>query len=303
MTRNIEGTVQLDGLIEGRRPADGESIDPRLREWVEFARQSGVRFSLDIDGSAFSVLPDSSPLAADDLGPDPAETIRQLLDSLLQVFTPPQRSGVFSTLRSSEFQPGREVQTIYAIGAGGKIECQQRTVDARTTAPDTPLALKDKIKLAAVGVLAAAVVIGISAIWVPYGQLFSRTVNQLSPVEVSRIETDLGHFAPYLQVASMQTRTADRRLYLVVEIQRTPAYPATDAALQAAWRQAGDNLHERLTLEALARGQLSIDQYDTVGKYIGRVTLRITGFDDQGAAQLDVPISRKRRPGRIAFVY
>jgi len=303
MTRNYEGTVQLDGLIEGRIPPDAESIEQRLREWVEFAKQANLRFSLDIDGAGFSLLPDTSPIPADDLGPDPSETIRDLLDQLLSVFTPPQRTSVFSTLRSSEFQPGKEIQTIYAIGSDGRIDVQQRTVEAETTKPAEPLTLARKIRLAGLGLAIAAVLLAISSIWVPYGRLISEAVHRAQPVDADKIALDLGHFEPYLEPNDMSTRRVDKHLLLVISIRRTEAFPTDAAELQAAWEAAGDDLHKRLTIEALARGQLSVEQFDAEGKYRGRFPVRIAGLREKQTVSLDIPIRRKYRPERVVLVY
>ena len=57
------GTIELEGLIEGPVPPvpDGED---RLDSWVDFAHSQGVAFSLDVQGAAFSVVPETERLAA-----------------------------------------------------------------------------------------------------------------------------------------------------------------------------------------------------------------------------------------------
>ena len=130
----IEGTLVLDGLIEGRtsRLADAAG---ELRRWTASARLMGLTFNLQTDGASFSMLPDNAPVAAARLGEDPAARIAELLDELVRIFPAPERREILSTLRSAHYLPGREVQTLYAVGPDGAAQTQQRTVDAATTRP------------------------------------------------------------------------------------------------------------------------------------------------------------------------
>jgi len=63
MSDKTEGTIVLDGLIEGRLP-DDPSIEDKLEQWLEFVGQLGLRFNLEVTGSSFSLLPDSTPVRA-----------------------------------------------------------------------------------------------------------------------------------------------------------------------------------------------------------------------------------------------
>ena len=96
MNEHTEGTLILEGLVEGRVP-DSDEAEARLHEWVRFAATIRLRFSLEIDGSHFSLLPDDAAIETDALGPDPAERLRQALDQLLKVFPDTGRGAVLST--------------------------------------------------------------------------------------------------------------------------------------------------------------------------------------------------------------
>ena len=111
------GTTVVEGLIEGPVPPreDGEAI---LREWATFAGENGFHFDLSIDGASFSLLPDGTPLSLEKAG-DPQDTLRQVIDQLLQVFPEDLRGSIFSTIRSTEYRDGVMVQTVYAMSPKG----------------------------------------------------------------------------------------------------------------------------------------------------------------------------------------
>ena len=97
-----------------------EAIGKQLQEWTTFVARLGPRFSLEMRGGAFTLLPDTKPVAVLGLGDDPSEAMRQALDQLAGLFAGYERTQLFSTLRSSEYRPGREVQSMYTI-AGGQV--------------------------------------------------------------------------------------------------------------------------------------------------------------------------------------
>jgi len=82
-----EGTLIIDGLIEGRIPALPAAED-KLRAWVNFARSAGLEFTLNLDGGNFSLLADNSPLPAKQFAPEPSEIISRALSEMLKTIPP-----------------------------------------------------------------------------------------------------------------------------------------------------------------------------------------------------------------------
>src|SRR5262245_11694000 len=111
----IEGTIVLDGLVQGRLPLGDDQIPQQLKQWVQFISGMGVRFNLEVRDAAFNLLPDNRATSAKPLGDPPEHALEQGLTQLADLFSGPERSQLFSTLRSSEFRPGEEVQTVYTI--------------------------------------------------------------------------------------------------------------------------------------------------------------------------------------------
>ena len=118
MTARPGGTFAVDGLIEGPMP-EAPGARKNLEDWSALLRKTGIRMSLEVDGSRFSLLPDATPVRRATLGQTPSRTLRDSLQQLLDAFPPAHRAAVFSTLRSAEVDGGVEVQTAYLVGPGG----------------------------------------------------------------------------------------------------------------------------------------------------------------------------------------
>jgi hypothetical protein len=291
----------LDGLIEGRLPDDPQA-EAKLRQWVEFMDNMGVHFSLDAGGTAFSVLPDHQPFACAKLGPAPEDGLRQAVDQLVELLPMDLRGSVFSTLRSSEFRRNEEVQTVYAIGPDGKTRLQSRSVETKTTAPPKPLAMKERIKLAAVGLIVAALVVGVAFLFPPVREKFREMVGAATPVAAEDISVKAAGFEKYFSVQVKQVRGSRA---VVVAIMRTEAYPKDDAARQAAY-EAATTLIERLVIEALQRGRVRVELTDNEGETYLSAEQRISGLDSNESIEVAIPIQagdKKRRLERVDFRY
>src|SRR5436190_306668 len=117
------GTFMLDGLVQGPVP------DPAaLQAWVTQAARASLGFSLEIEGGRFSLLADNAtvPTARMDK-PGLTTGMTQALEALLALY-PGGRATLYSTIRSREFRPGAEVQTLYIINPDGTISAQSREI-------------------------------------------------------------------------------------------------------------------------------------------------------------------------------
>jgi len=168
MSEKVEGTVVLDGLIEGKLP-DEPGAEEVLRQWLDFAASLKLKFNLEMDGNSFSILADDKPIPAEDLGPRPEERIADALGQLVKAVAAQQGRRVFSTLRSTEYLPGCEVQTIYGLGPDGTVQRSERTLQAETTPPPRRLTRREKGK---------ALFTGESL-----GQVASQTLDSLAVIE------------------------------------------------------------------------------------------------------------------------
>ena len=211
MTEKTEGTVVLDGLLEGKIP-QLPNVDSRLREWVRAAASANLRFSLEISGGTFNILADNQPVAVADLAPAPDEAIANALDELLKVFPSGERAAVarntLARRRPRGFTgpgPRREKSRVRQAHArsgtpDGKIETRQRSGAAQTIAPPRRLTRREIVRMASVGVIIAAVLFLISWIFIPYGRLFDRVAGMIWPVNVDSLKVDLGGFGDYFTV-------------------------------------------------------------------------------------------------------
>lgn len=296
MADKIEGTVVLDGLLEARMGdlVDGEQA---LRRWRDRAEQAGLIFSLEIQHDSFSILADSHPLQAEKLG-DVTETIRRCLQELIDLF--PDRAGMLSTIRSVEYQPGLAVQTLYTIAPDGNVAARSRTIDSKTTPPPQPIPVKRKIRLALAGLAIAVVLLLLSSFILPYGEYYRQIVGRFIPLDVSAVEVDAGAFDRYFTVPERRKAAQPHRL--VLTLQRTKDYPLTPAD-QDKLATDESSLRKRLALEAVVRGYLRCELFDSEGKYLDTVLVRIAPLREKEKMELSLPLRYDYKLGKVLFTY
>lgn len=302
MTDKVEGTLVLGGLLEGRC-ANGPAPEEKLREWIEFMRTLGPRFSLDRSGSSFSLLPDDAPISTARLGSAPETAIAQAVEQLLEALPADDRGHVFSTLRSAEYRPKEEVQSVYLVGPDGGVKTETRVVDAQTVAPPTPVSVRARVRFALLGLAIAAVLLGVTAFFVDVPGLLSRLAGVVKPVDMDELAVDAEPFSAHFGIIKKEL-TSDGR-FLLLTLERTARFPRTDAELQDAYERAEDELSDRLAIEALARGYVQCELFDPDGRFYSASTHRVAGLRTKESITLAIPLpSRpKRRLGSVRIGY
>lgn len=300
MSDKTEGTLVLDGLIEGKS-RDLSGISDRLREWISAAMSLGLRFSLDIDGNSFSILADNKPIQTDDLAPEAAEKIAGALNELLKVFPAGERRQILSTLRSIEYRKDTEVQTAYAVGPDGKIHTRERVVDARTTPPPRQLTRKEKIRVVITGIVIAMLAFLASSVFVDYRALIGNVVETVTPLDAAEIKVETGGFKKYFVVEDKTISRGSKAV--ILKLKRTKAFPLKDSDMKQLFADAKDSVSERLTVEALARGYVRCEFFDKKDKFLGFTDKRISPLRKNETIELTLPVPRDSRTSRIVITY
>ncbi len=298
MNTRTEGTVILDGLIEGPLP-DEPDAGRLLHDWVRSASDTGIPLNLETEGGSFSILADNRPFAARELGPDPAAALAESINGLLELFPPEQRRQLFSTLRSIEVVEGAEVQTVYSIGSDGRVNTHSRTIEADTEPPTAPLSRNEIVRRCLIGLGVAALILIVSALFVDYRALTRRLIDSVLPVDAERIEIDNTVFEQYFTVKADAVVSGGSSLRIVIE--RTERFPVSNEELDRMHR-AADTVHEKLMIEALARGYVRAEYFDAEGKHLGRVEIRIAGLRKNESAKPTISLP-STRPKRMAVTY
>lgn len=299
----VEGTYRLEGLIEGVL-AEPEQ-EARIRQWAERARAGGFPFFVTVEANSVSLLADEatqrSPAGAQPVD----EQLRCLLEELLSLWDPEERGECTSTLRSVEYQPGIAVQTVYGIDGTGLLHVQQRTIPEETTPP--PLQRSWREHLPRIGIAAGVVVVLFLASlpFVPYGKLARDVVRTFSPLAVDDITVDAGAFREHLKPVDLRRDPRSERILLLLE--PTDAFPATDDALQTLWQRQAD-LHGRLMVEALARRRIRCEFRNEEGTWLGVQTCNLVASGDSGGADhpdrqdaADDAAAKEEAPLRVGF--
>ena len=300
MNERVEGTVILDGLVEGRIPGRGDAEDV-LHDWVRHAASSNLWFSLQLEGGSFSILADNKPIQAEDLAPRPADRIADALRDLLEVLPAQERKGVLSTLRSVEYREGVEVQTLYAIDPDGGVAVRQRTLSARTAPAARPLTRKEKIRLAAVGVVVALLLLAVTSIFVDYRSLLGGVFERFAPFRPADLQVEVKGFQDYLTVEKKAASRDGKEVILTLK--RGKNFPLTDADCERLLAESPKPLSARLAVHALAGGYVRCECFDAKGKFLGFTMQRISELREKETTELALPLPTGGRLARVVITY
>jgi hypothetical protein len=295
----IEGTLILDGLIEGRLPALPAAED-KLRAWVNFARQAGLEFNLQVDGGSFSLLANNSPLSAKKFAPDAGEVISSAVAEMLKTIPPADRGKLSSTLRSIEYRPRQEIQTLYAITPDGAVDSRQRTVEAHTQPPLPPLTTRERIRMGLYGLVAAIAVIALSAVFVDYRKLWHEIREEVTTPSADQFQIDNSTFADYFTIEKKEISSDAKSLRLLLK--RTPLFPRNPTEFtSASTHPTTQPFEHRLTLDSLARGYVRCEYYDEKGNFQSFTFARIQPLRQSETMELNLPLSPNSRPKQIVI--
>ena len=294
----VEGTLIIDGLIEGKIPALPGAED-KLRAWVNFARAAGLDFDLQLDGGAFSLLADNSARSAKKFAPEPSEIISSALAEMLKTIPPADRGRLTSTLRSIEYRPRQEVQTLYQITPDGIVDPHQRIIDAQTHAPPPPLTLKERLRMGLFGLAAAVAVLALSAVFVDYRKLWREIREEVTTLSVDQIQVENSTFDDYFTVAKKDLSPDTRSLRLL--FRRTPKFPITDVDRATAINLPATQPFDQLTRESIVRGYVRYEAFDSKGTFQSSNFIRIKPLRESEFMEVTLPLPADARPGRIVF--
>lgn len=264
--RKIEGTFQLDGLLEG--PVFSQDDENIISDFVKQAGGAGLKFHAAVDGGRFSLLADTQPVEIRSGGDSADVRVVKCLNELLNNYSPEECMQLMSTLRSVEYIPGHEIQTLYGIKPDGTASVEQRTVRAETIRPAQPPDWRYKLRLAAILAVVLCAAIGVSAFFVPYRDIAGRLIRKARPFKIQDLKIDAGHYEQFFNVDVVEL---DRGEGIIRIVCKTSAdYPDTDAELNELWKSSRDSLSQRLAVEALARNCVRCEFYDRDGSFKGQ---------------------------------
>lgn len=261
--RKIEGTFHLDGLLEGPVfSADDEDI---INAFIKQARRAGLKFHAAIDRARFSLLPDTEPVEIRPGGESADARVVKCLNELLSNYSPEEYMQLMSTLRSVEYIPGHEIQTLYGIKPDGTVGFEQRTVRAETIRPAEPPDWRYKLKLAAILTVVLCAAIGVSAFFVPYRDIIRRAIENARPFKIKDLKIDAGPYAQFFKVEAVKLDRDEGIIRIVCKV--SESYPATEDELNKLWKSSADSASKRLAVEALMRNCLRCEFFDRDGKF------------------------------------
>ena len=287
--QKIEGTFFLDGLLEG--PIFSPDDEAFIQRLIEQARSIGLKLHLAMDTGRFSVLADKQIVKLPSPQVSADSIAKEMLEELVGNYSPEECAQLMSTLRSVEYLPHQEKQTLYAIVPDGTISVQHRTIQADTVPPVPPLDMRTRLKY--LGIVAGIMIVlfAISTLFVPYRSLYRKVVHNLKPFQVQNVQTDATVYQNYFQIEAMEIEKGKDLIRIRCKIK--PDFPDTKEKLNQAWNTAHDSIENRLALEALARKNIRCELYGSENKYLKLHTCRIYwDKEDKTLFYLYIPMDR-----------
>lgn len=258
----IEGTFRLDGLLEG--PLLSADDTAYLQEFVAQARQEHLSFSLTHQFNRFSLLGDNQAVTKPTSTHSIDTLVTQHLNRLLRHFPREDRGRLMSTVRSIEYKAGQAIHTLYTIGPQGEIQTEQRVVPTSTRPPASVFARIQWLVYASVLVL----LLGASSVFIPYRSWIDSVIHPAPDFDCNSLTVTAPHFDALLDHVAV--KYDPNQSAFVVTCLVKPSFPRTSEALNRAWLSTRTSLFDRLTIEALARGQIRCQLLDDSGKLLGQ---------------------------------
>ena len=293
MTPKAEGTFVLEGMLEGPLPQDNDARQ-RLTEAVAWTGRH-LPLHLEMDGPSFNILALGRPMAAAPLGDPPSDRVADLLNAMLDRLPMDGKRELFSTLRSLEYRPGMEIQTLYFVGPDGKVSSCARVLGANTTPPGRwPRHILGPSLLA---LLALAILLGGWGLSVQNRSWVEGLFSHAKALDASAIDIDPGAFAEFLSVTDRRVQGQTLQLTLT----RTDAYPIVEQEFTDMLARRGQSLGSRLAIEALAVGYIRIELFGQDGRFIESQTVRVAGLRESPSAKVAISLPRSAGLRRIAL--
>lgn len=300
------GTVVLNGLLEGRLPAD-ESKAALIRQWVEFAKENRLGFSLEMESNSFNILADNTPIPAEAFNGRTQERIVSVLNELIKIFTPELRRKIFSILRSVEYRDDLRIETAYYLNASGNIEFKsQETPVLRgdKVQPTTEQPHKTESRQAMWMVLCIILIAFAASTFVfDYKKTWHNFASSFKTVDPAEIAIDAADSGDYINVTKGAMLNSGSMLEL--KIRRGKDFPLTfEKYIGEKTRLEGKkSITGLMMLKSIANGRVCFEYYDAEKKLFFMVEMRVKALFEKQEITISVPINRAEIPRSIKVTY
>ena len=297
-SRRIEGTFYLDGLLEGPLfSADDENI---INAFVKQAKAAGLKFDTALDAGRFSFLADTEPVEIRP-GEESADVrVVKCLNDFLKNYSPEECMKLMSTLRSVEYIPGHEIQTLYGIKPDATTAVEQRTVRAETIGPAQPPDWRYKLRLAAVLAVVLCAAIGVSSFFVQYRDIEWRLIENAWRFKIQDLKVDASAYGEFFSVEAMELDRDNEIIRILCRASQK--YPATQDELNRLWKSSADSVSRRLAVEALTRNCVRCEFFDRDGDFRGQQLCYMRWKEDKKEV-FTIVIPFRRYLGRVTITY
>lgn len=284
-------TLQLAGLLEGRVPPTPD-FPERLERFEREARAAGFHLKLELDGGRFGLLGDDVARAWPDLAPEPEQDLAERIEDLLHAF--PDRSSLFSTLRSTTTRGTSRTRTLFAVRPDGRVErAEERDVLDRPVEVSKPPSRARAIAPLALALLGLGGAFAFDVLGVR-----TRVISFYLPFTAWRVTAvDLEDFGDTIELEGFRIETTPMRV--TMSLRRGAEFPARSRAELLSRPESFESLGERLVVEALLRGRARLVGFLPDGSATEEIAVSIDGLFDREIIELVVPHDRLRGATRM----
>ena len=125
------------------------------------------------------------------------------------------------------------------------------------------------------------------------------TVRPLNPAEIS---IDTSKYNAFFSVEQIQVGPTEQ--YLTLKLKRHDRYPLSEDDLYRLWNDGkSTDLVKHLTLEALARGYVRCELFDTETNFVTFQFLRVQDLRTMDTLELLLPLPEYVRIGKLILTY
>ena len=287
----FENTYRLEGLIQGPLPPGPDGLTVIKKLTADFNR-NGLRLSACFDDSQFKLTAENVTRDTEEIHPLEVDLmVHHALEKLLAAYPADLRMQIFSTLRSREYRPDLEVQSVYLVIYPGQVKVERREVAAEVAPRPAPLSVKNQFAYIAAAVGILALLGWASTILVEYRDLGEQKLSTLRGTRVEDLRVDDKTIQDFVRIVDVDVEKAPAS-FIVLTLRKGTKWP-DDVTPLAPDRKGFTPAYRAGFRAAIEERQLTVVLRDDKGSQtIRKVSTQEFFVDDRQEITVRIPFGK-----------